>query len=204
MTDRLPDGYFDELYDASGDPWGFQDRWYEQRKRALTLALLPRARYRHGFEPGCSLGILTAALAPRCDRLVATDVSDAALADARTRLTGQDHVELRRWALGDEWPTDSFDLLVLSEVLYYLHPALLRRVLDEGVKVLEPGGTLLAVHWRHPVADYPMGGDEVHAQIAATPGLARIGRYLDEDVIAECYQRTPPAATSVAAAEQLV
>lgn len=204
MTDRLPDGYFDDLYSTSGDPWGFRDRWYEQRKRALTLALLPRARYHHGFEPGCSLGVLTAALAPRCDRLVATDVSDAALAAARTRLAGHENVELRRWALGDEWPTDPVDLVVLSEVLYYLEAPLLRRVLDQGAESLEPGGTMLAVHWRHPVADYPLGGDEVHEQIAGTAGLVRIGRYLDDDLVAECYQRTPPPATSVAAAEQLV
>ncbi|MFE7421819.1 hypothetical protein [Rhodococcus sp. NPDC057529] len=59
--------YFDAMYAASPDPWGFGDRWYEQRKYALTLAALPRPRYRRAFEPGCSIGILTAALAHRCD-----------------------------------------------------------------------------------------------------------------------------------------
>jgi len=200
---RLSDGYFDDLYDAHADPWGFQDRWYERRKRTLTLAALPLRRYRYAFEPGCSLGVLTAELAGRCDRILATDVAPAALAAAGERLADHEGVELRRWALGQAWPPGPFDLVVLSEVLYYLDAELLGQVLIEATQALEPGGTLLAVHWRHPVSDYPLGGDRVHAEIARTTGLARIGRYADDDVLVECYQRVPPQPQSVAAAEGL-
>lgn len=202
--ERLPDRYFDDLYAGSADPWGFQDRWYERRKRKLTMALLPRPRYRYGFEPGCSLGVLTEALAGRCDRLLATDVSPAALSAARERLGGQDHVTFRSWALGDAWPDEQFDIVVLSEVLYYLQAPLLREVLPRAVAALAPGGTLLAVHWRHPVADYPLGGDEVHAELGRTPGLAVTARYQDLDVVGECFQRIPPEPVSVATAEGLV
>lgn len=202
-TGRLPDGYFDDLYGAHADPWGFQDRWYERRKRALTMAALPQSRYRYAFEPGCSLGVLTAELAGRCDRVLATDVAPAALAAAGERLAGRDGVELRRWALGEVWPAGPFDLVVLSEVLYYLDARLLRQVLDQAVQAIEPVGTLLAVHWRHPVTDYPLGGDQVHAEIARTAGLGRTGGYTDDDVLIECYQRVPPPPQSVAAAEGL-
>ena len=41
MTARLPDAYFDRMYAASADPWQLQERWYEKRKYAITLALLP-------------------------------------------------------------------------------------------------------------------------------------------------------------------
>lgn len=203
-SERLPDRYFDDLYAGAADPWGFQDRWYERRKRALTTALLPRPRYRYGFEPGCSLGVLTEALAGRCDQLLATDVSPAALAAAQGRLAGQDHVRFRCWALGDPWPDGPFDLVVLSEVLYYLRAPLLRRVLHQAAAALEPGGTLLAVHWRHPVTDYPLGGDEVHAELGRTPGLVGTARYQDLDVLAECFLRTPPDPVWVATAEGLV
>ena len=37
----LPGDYFDGVYAAGPDPWGFTDRWYEERKRAVTLAALP-------------------------------------------------------------------------------------------------------------------------------------------------------------------
>ena len=59
LTARLSDAYFDRMYSESVDPWQLQSRWYEQRKYAITLALLPYARYRHAFEPGCSIGVLT-------------------------------------------------------------------------------------------------------------------------------------------------
>jgi hypothetical protein len=41
--------YFDALYQAAADPWGFEERWYEQRKYAISLAQLPAGRYRSAF-----------------------------------------------------------------------------------------------------------------------------------------------------------
>lgn len=116
----LPDRYFAALYDGSSDPWGFDHRWYEERKRALTLAALPELRYRTAFEPGCSTGMLTRSLADRCDSLLATDVSEVALAVAAERLADLPHVRLARSALPAGWPEGEFDLVVVSEVLYYL------------------------------------------------------------------------------------
>ena len=43
-----PDGR--RVYAASGDPWGFTSRWYEERKYALSLAMLPRRRYAEAVE----------------------------------------------------------------------------------------------------------------------------------------------------------
>ena len=75
----LDPGYFRDQYAASADPWGLAERWYEARKYTVTTALLPRQRYGMAFEPGCSIGVLTALLAPRCDTLLACDaVPDAA------------------------------------------------------------------------------------------------------------------------------
>ncbi|CAN5125108.1 SAM-dependent methyltransferase [soil metagenome] len=201
---RLPDSYFEEMYDADADPWGFQSRWYEQRKYALTLAALPRRRYESAFEPGCSLGVLTAALAARCDRLVATDVSASARGASAERLAGTGNVELRRWALGDPWPPERFDLIVLSEVGYYLHAPALRSAVDAATEALAPGGNMLAVHWRHPVSDYPLSGDEVHELVRGTPGLARTAAYVDTDLRLETYARVPPPARSVAETEGLL
>ena len=52
--ETLGAGYFDGMYAAAADPWGFEERWYERRKYAISLAMLPRERYRAAFEPGCS------------------------------------------------------------------------------------------------------------------------------------------------------
>jgi len=200
----LPPGYFDGLYATSADPWGFTERWYEERKRALTMAALPVKSYRRGFEPGCSLGVLTAELAGRCGSLVSTDVSAVVLERAGRRVP--ENVELRRWALGDTPPEGSFDLVVLSEVGYYLDARDLRSALDGLLSVLEDGGTLLACHWRHPVADYPQSGDAVHAAVGKLPGLVPLGAWRDEDVVIEVWEKgaVGPGEVSVARREGLV
>jgi hypothetical protein len=69
---NTPAAYFEQLYSDSSDPWSLSEQWYVQRKYDHTLAALPQRRYRSAFEPGCSVGVLTTALAERCDSLLAT------------------------------------------------------------------------------------------------------------------------------------
>ena len=52
---------------------------------------------------------------------------------------------------------------------------------------LAPATTVVAAHWRHPVADYPMTGDHASDLIGATPGLHHLGGYRDADVIVEVF-----------------
>lgn len=118
---RVPDTFFDEMYAISDDPWQLAQRWYEQRKYAITMAMLPRLRYRHVFEPGCSVGVLTEQLAARCERVTAIDLVDSALESARARIARcglSDRVSFHRQSLDSSWPAEDFDLVVLSEVAY--------------------------------------------------------------------------------------
>jgi len=193
---NLPAAYFDRLYAGDPDPWGFTSRWYEQRKYALTLAALPSPSYRRGLEVGCSVGVLTAALAARCASLVAVDVSSAALSAARRRVPVS--VNLIQASVPDEWPAGAYDLVVVSEVGYYLDAATLERLLDLIARDLAPGGVVVACHWRHPVADYPLSGDEVHAALARWPRLSRIE---EEDFLLDVL--VPGGGVSVAHAEGL-
>jgi predicted O-methyltransferase YrrM len=190
MSKRLPDVYFDQMYADADDPWELSTRWYEQRKYALTLAMLPKRRYRHAFEPGCSIGTLTAQLTLRCDHVTAVDVAEAAVRSADVRLEHagcRDRVTLTRSSLDAAWPPGPFDLLVLSEVAYYLEADTLAGVLERECARLQPGTNVVAAHWRHPVADYPLTGDAAHTIIAQTPGLISLGRYQDSDVVIEVF-----------------
>lgn len=149
MTERLPDAYFERLYAGAADPWSRESRWYEQRKYAITTAVLPHPRYRHAFEPGCSVGVLTELLTTRCDRVTATDLAVPALDATDQRLVRaglRDSATLLRRSLDEPWPAGDFDLVVLSEVCYYLQPATLRAVLDREVPRLASGATVLAAH----------------------------------------------------------
>ncbi len=199
MTPRLPDTYFDHLYAASPDPWQLAERWYEQRKYAITMALLPYPRYRHAFEPGCSVGVLTELLAGRCNQVTATDIATAALDAAHQRLSAAarcEQVTLLRQSLDDPWPPGPFDLVVLSEVGYYLHADRLREVLDTECQRVMRGATVVSAHWRHPVDDYLMSGDQVNDVVAATHGLHPISSYRDADVAIDVFDTS--SAESVA------
>jgi hypothetical protein len=162
--------------------------------------MLPQPAYRHALELGCSVGVLTEALAAKCDHVTATDIAQAALreTDARLRATGQrGQVTLQRASIDCAWPADDFDLVVLSEVAYYLSENTLRRVLDTEVPKLMPATTVLAAHWRHPVSDYPLDGDTANDIICATTTLHRTAHYRDGDVVIDVFENATP--TSVAA-----
>ncbi|KAA0080469.1 methyltransferase [Mycolicibacterium sp. P9-64] len=187
---RVPDDYFNDMYAQSRDPWQLACRWYEQRKYAMTMAMLPLPRYRHAYEPGCSIGVLTELLSTRCDRVTATDVAAPALEATAERLTRAcrfERVTLEQRSLDSSWPTGDFDLVVLSEVAYYLDAASLRDVLDRECPRLAAGATLIAAHWRHPVDDYPMTGDEANFVIAATAELQAVAHYSDDDVVIDVF-----------------
>ncbi len=193
----LDEGYFDALYARNTDPWRFATRWYEKRKRALTVASLPAERYGRALEIGCSIGMLTAELAERCDSLLAVDVAEAAVRAARERVPG---ATVERRDVTSDYPAGEFDLVVLSEVGYYLSDAVLARLLDAIAASLSPSGVLVACHWRHPVADYALSGDAVHAAIGGL-GLHRLSRLEEQDFVLEVFSRDP---RSVAAVEGLL
>lgn len=195
--------YFDKLYASSEDPWGFATRWYEARKYAVSLALLPAERYGEAFEPGCSIGVLTELLAARCDRVLSCDGAAAALDRATARTGALPNVRVQRGIIPGDWPPGQFDLIVFSEILYYFAGRDLAKVLDLGVAALRPGGALLAVHWRHPVPEYPRSGDEVHQALAAQAGLARLVEHREPDFLADVYIRTDGEPLSVAQATGL-
>ena len=195
---------FDRMYAGSSDPWGFTSRWYEARKYAITMAMMPKAHYRDAFEPGCSIGVLSDLLAPRCQHLLCCDIAPAAVKAAAERTAAHRNVQVRQCAIPQDWPEGQFDLIVLSEILYYFAGPDLDQVLDLAAAALRPGATLLAVHWRHPVAEYPRSGDNVHAALAARPELAKLAEHTEPDFIAETYLAGQGRPISVAAAEGLL
>ena len=160
--------FFENLYAQNADPWHFQGSWYEARKRALLLASLPRQRYAAAFEPACANGALTEPLARRCDSLLACDTAAQAVQAARNRLAKQPHVEFMQAWLPEQWPRGRrFDLVVLSEFLYYLEPKSLEALLSELQASLLPGGTVVACHWRHSIPGCALNGDTAHGCLQA-------------------------------------
>ena len=158
---------FEEKYVAQSDPFHFASSPYEREKYRATLAALPRPRFRRAFEPGCSIGELSFELAGRCDELVATDVSPTAIRRARQRCAELAHLDFRCEDLrSHRAPRGSYDLIVFSEIGYYLSAAELELQTHKLTDLLAPGGTFLAVHWLGHSADHQLHGDEVHEILA--------------------------------------
>ena len=161
MKPSLPTDYFDRLYRENKDPWDFETSEYERDKYAATLAALPNERYQNAFEIGCSIGVFTRQLAPRCSRLLAVDGSEIPLRRARERLTDHPQVQIEPMCVPGNFPDDQYNLIVVSEVGYYWSWDDLAKAQERILEALLPGGHLLLVHWILPT-NYPLTGDEVH------------------------------------------
>lgn len=158
-TATIDPDYFESMYRSDADPWGFRTSGYEQGKYAATLAALSRLRYRSALEIGCSIGVFTADLAQRCDAVLAIDGSQSALDAARHHCAASPHVRFERRMVPAAFPDGSFDLIVLSEVLYYLVPFDLRGVAERCAETLASDGEIVLCHWLGET-DYPLTGQQ--------------------------------------------
>jgi LmbE family N-acetylglucosaminyl deacetylase/2-polyprenyl-3-methyl-5-hydroxy-6-metoxy-1,4-benzoquinol methylase len=186
------DDALDQLHDEVADPWGVDVRWFERRKRDLVLAMLPRARFRRSLELGCSTGALTARIADRSDAVVAVDSSATAIRAARCRLASRPEVDLEVLDLRTAWPLGSFDLVVVSEVGYFLSPATLERVVSRVASCLDRDGVVVLCHWRHQVAGWLLTADDVHRAFRGRSLPPLRATYRDDDVEIRVLARSWP------------
>lgn len=189
--------FFDQLYAHNPDPWAFRERWYEQRKRALTLATLPRQQYTSVFEVGCANGELSAGLAQRTQALLACDAAAKAVLLARERLKEYPQVDVRQSCVPQDWPSGQFELIVISEVAYYLDPLALDQVITHVKRSLTPNGHVLACHWRPPIDGCMLTGDLVHAKLHEGLGWPRLAQHMEDDFILEVWARDPISVASL-------
>jgi SAM-dependent methyltransferase len=177
------DDALDVLHRFTEDPWGADSRWYEQRKRDLLLAVLPHPRFGHALEIGCATGALTDALRERADRVLGVDRSPAALAIAQRRLAGRDGVTLADLDVPAAWPEgERFDLVVVSEVGYFLSPAAVDGLVRRISSSLTADGVVALCHWRHPVEGWVLDAAGVHQRFETGRIPPLQAEYRDRDV----------------------
>lgn len=171
---------------ASGeqDPWQLDDFAYERRRLELVLACLGRERYQRILEIGCATGQLSELLTGRADTVVAIDASERALEVARNRSGAV------RWICGAapaDLPEEAFDVIILSEIGYFLDGLDLTATLRRVRRQLTRRGEIVLAHWRGPTTGIPLDGAVVHAQAAALLDLPLRARYEDVDLIVEVW-----------------
>lgn len=192
MTDASdqPDGrhaYFDKLYAGDADPWQYHSCSYEIAKRADTLAALPRAHYARGCEIGCSIGVLTCELAPQCDVLLGIDLAEAAAAQARATTVDLRHVSIEVRHVPYDLPEGTFDLLMLSEVLYFFTPDELLQLAAFAIDRVRPGGDLMIVSYDGETLTAHNGAASTAAFLAATANAFTV---IDATARPEYHRRT--------------
>lgn len=179
-SSSLPASYFESKYRDDIDPWQFRTSDYERSKYDATIGALTKARYRHGLEVGCSIGVLTAMLSQRCEQLLAIDASPTAIAEARRN--GPSRVDFRVAAIPDDFPEGSFDLIMLSEVMYYFSADDLYRSAELCLSRLAPESEIILCHWLGPT-DYPLTGHQASDLFAAAVAARLPSRTILHDAI---------------------
>ena len=164
--------HFDRLYQGNDDPWQYQTSDYERRKYDATLAALARPTYQSALEAGCSIGVLSARLAERCDCLLALDFSLLAITQARGRLSQFPRARACCASLPEDWPKGAYDLIMLSEILYYLNAEGIDQIARLVARDVTPGGECVLVQWQGPT-ETDITANDARDQFCATLALQR-------------------------------
>lgn len=145
---------FETLFATQPDPWKYTSE-YEQTKYEQTLSLIPQSKVNNVLELACAEGHFTVQLAAKVKRLLATDISQIALERTAERCNQFKHIDFKRLDLVADDIPGTFELVICSEVLYYVGSKTdLKNVALKMMNAVEPGGYILMAH-AHVVADEP-------------------------------------------------
>lgn len=153
MNRRIDAAGFEAKFRDTIDPWNYAASPFEAFKRGVLLRACGAGARGRVLELGCAIGETSRVLARIGLRLVALDASPTALAEAGRRNAGNPRVVFRRAVLPGGMPRGGFDLVVISEVAYYLTGRELDSLLRRVRRVTAPGGRVVVLHHVRPFDD---------------------------------------------------
>lgn len=155
-------GGFEQKFEADPDPWQTWDSRYEASKRASLSKAIGAGRYGRGLEIAAGNGSNTPMIARKTRRLIATEGAPAGADLVREAVYGMPSVEVVLHDVADRLPAHAFDLIVISELLYYLGPKPFGMLAREVSRTLQPGGRLVLLHHVENFPDRARLADGVH------------------------------------------
>jgi 2-polyprenyl-3-methyl-5-hydroxy-6-metoxy-1,4-benzoquinol methylase len=152
-------GEFEKMYSDIDDPWGCEAAKSSLNNRVfLDVIYANDRRYERILDIGCGLGGLLSTIRERNGggHVLGIDISATAIEKARRQYPGVSFQQKN--IVSEELGESDFDLVVTSEVLWYMldHLALFY---DRVVATMAPGG-ILAVHQYFP-AEQRFGKDVI-------------------------------------------
>ena len=123
--DKRSRAFFDDLW-SRGDPWELTSSEFERRRYARLAELLRDRRYGRVLEIGCGAGAFTSMLASMADEVVALDISETAIEQAKRLHPAGAHsggrIDFRVANIMDfdMRAGGTWDLVVMTETIYYL------------------------------------------------------------------------------------
>ena len=94
------------------------------------------------LECACGTGLITAAVAGKCGKLIATDYSEGMLKQTRKKCGSYPNVDIRSAdILNLPFPDESFDAVIAANVIHLLDDP--QKALSELNRVCRPGGKLI-------------------------------------------------------------
>jgi len=203
---------FWEKHFQAEDPWNYTNQ-YETEKAMRTLSLLPEGKITIAAEVACAEGHFTRQLAPYVDKLLASDISDAAVERARLRCVDLINVSFQTLDLVRDDLPQELDLLVCGEVLYYLPSVLLSTVAAKFVSSLADEGYLLLTHglivtdepdktgfdWGHE-----FGGARIARQFEAMAELQLLKEIRTSLYVIQLFQKLTPGTVRLTPAREVL
>lgn len=190
MSNKLDTtAYFNDFYQDNDDPWGYQSRWYEERKRQICLSLLLKPHYQHVLEIGSANGCFSQSLAKRAHHLHCIDGNQKAVELTKKALENHSNVTVECKTIPLDFPQLQYDLIVLSEIAYYLTSAELVRLIVKLQSQLTAQGMLLSCHWRHPIEQFQLDGNRVHQSLKNNLNLHHYSSLVDPDFLVDLWTK---------------
>lgn len=141
----------ERVFQRGEDPYGYWSHPHEREKQNIIESLVNGVHHESALEIGCAEGAFTKRLARFCRHVLAIDLSPTAIQRAQNKLRHQSNISLvcsniRHCQFAAHW-----DLIVMSEVLYYVTggSALrneFQKLVNRITKGLKVGGKMILVH----------------------------------------------------------
>ena len=164
-----------QLYANTDDPWDFARSTYEQQKFIATRNALTHQSYGNALELGCGNGALARHLAPLCARYTGLDAVERAVMAARSLVPSATFI---RACYPCPLPGDGYDLIILSEVLYFMTPDAIAHLARDLARVA-PRAEILCTTFLGDTELPLQGGQSLDVFRAA------VNPYLDLKVVAD-------------------